>query len=164
MSKGNKDLVVSEGKLERLPRAAPLVLDPMDRMLDDLFGRQSMRPAGWKHPFAALPPLAPSMDVIERHDEVIVRAAVPGVKKEDLEVSVSGTLLTIRVETREEKKEEDGEYYRCELPHGSFSRALALPAEVDESKAKATMKDGMLELKLPKLEKGKRRTIRIARA
>jgi len=161
MATGNKHIVVSEGRLERLPHPAPWVLDPMERMHDDLFGRQSMRPAGGKHPFAALPALAPSMDVIERHDEIVVHAAVPGVRKEDIELSVSGTLLTIRCQARQEKKEEDGEYYRCELPQGSFSRALALPAEVDEAKAKATLHDGILELRLPKLEKGRRHRIRI---
>lgn len=122
-------------------------LDPTSRMLGELFGRQ--------------PPGTPGMDVIERHDEVVVRAAVPGVKKEDLDISVSGTLLTLRCDAREGGKSEEGEYYRRELPHGAFSRSLVLPAEVDEAKAKATLKDGVLELRLPKPEKLRRHRVRI---
>jgi HSP20 family protein len=128
-----------------------VILDPMDRMLGDFFGHRAARPAT----------LGPSLDVIERDDEVVVRAALPGVSKDDLEVSVSGTLLTLRGGAKEKKKEEEGEYYRAEIPHGPFERTLALPAEVDESKARAAMKDGMLELTLPKLDKAKRRRIRI---
>jgi len=161
MARRSRDIVASGGRLERLPRAAPLVLDPMDRMLDDVFGRQTMRPAGWKRPFAALPRLAPRIDVIERDHEIIVRAGVAGMSKRDIEVSVAGRLLTIRCRMREEAEKEQGGYYRCELPHGPFSRALALPAEVDESRAKATMKDGLLELRLPKLRRPKRHAIRI---
>ena len=129
--------------------AAPLSLDPAQRMLGELFSRHA--PAG----------LAPGMDVIERGDELIVRAALPGVKKEDIEISVSGTLLTLRCASREARTEEQGEYYCRELPRGAISRALVLPAEVDESKAQATLKDGILELRLPKPEALRRRRIRI---
>jgi HSP20 family protein len=125
-------------------------LDPMNRMVGEFFGHRPPRPAP-----------EPSLDVIERSDEIVVRAAVPGLKKQDLEVSVSGTLLTIRGNAEKMRREEEGEYYRAEIPHGPFERTLALPAEVDESKGKAIMKDGLLELTLPKLEKARRRTIRI---
>ena len=130
------------------PTAPPGSLDPAQRMLADLFGRQA--PAG----------AVPGMDVIERADEVIVRAAVPGVRKDDLEVSVSGTLLTLRCAERAAHKEELGEYYRRELPRG-FSRSLVLPAEVDEAKASATLRDGLLELRLPKPERQRRHRVRI---
>jgi HSP20 family molecular chaperone IbpA len=71
----------------------------------------------------------------------------------------------VRSRTRpgpQEEKEEKGDYYRCEISQGSFTRIIALPAEVDESKATASMKDGMLELTLPKAEKSKRHTISIS--
>jgi HSP20 family protein len=129
-----------------------VILDPMDRMLTDFFGHRVPRPAA----------LGPSLDVIERDDAVIVRAALPGVKKQDLEVSVSGTLLTLRgTAPAKPARPEEGEYYRAEIPHGPFERTLALPAEVDEAKGKATLKDGMLELVLPKLAKARRRRIGI---
>ena len=104
----------------------------------------------------------PSVDVIDRDDEVVVRAEVPGYKKEDIEVSVADSSLTIKGERKAEQKEEKGDYYRCEISQGAFSRTVALPAEVDDAKAKATMKDGMLELTLPKRDKSKRHTITIA--
>jgi HSP20 family protein len=126
-------------------------LDPMERMVGELFGRR---------PTPAAAP-APSVDVIERDDEVIVRAALPGVKKEDVEISVSATVLTLRGKAPEAKKQEEGEYYRAELPHGEFERTLVLPAEVDEAKARASMKEGILELTLPKLEKRRRRRIKV---
>jgi HSP20 family protein len=159
MAKGQRGVVIARAKPGRLPHAAQPLLDPTDRMLDDLFAHR--RASGWERPFAVPPGLGPSMDVIERSGEVIVRAALPGVKKENIEVSLSGVLLTIRGDAKERTKEEQGEYYRCEIPHGGFSRTLALPAEVDESKAKAAMKDGVLELRLPKPETAKRNKIRI---
>jgi HSP20 family protein len=123
----------------------------MNSMLTNFFGHRPPAP----------PDLGPSLDVIERDDEVVVRAAVPGMKRQDLEITVSGTLLTLRGEAAKQPKEEQGEYYRAEIPHGPFERTLALPAEVDDARAKATLKDGVLELTLPKLEKARRRRIRI---
>jgi len=161
MAQGEKAVAAPAGTLERLPRAEPLVLDPMAHMMDDLFGRQVLRPAGSRRPFAGLPPLAPVVDVIERDEEIIVRAAVPGVKKDDIDLSVSGTLLTIHCRMRE-AADEEGEYYRAELPRGSYSRVLALPAEVEEAKAKATLREGILELVLPKPHKSRRHRIKIA--
>jgi HSP20 family protein len=106
--------------------------------------------------------LATSVDVIVRDDEVLVRAELPGYKKEEIEISVSDSSLTLKGETKSEETEEKGDYYRCEISRGAFSRVIALPAEVDDSKAKASMKDGVLELTLPKREKSKRHAISIS--
>jgi HSP20 family protein len=154
MAKG-KDLTVSKGNLERMPRPMGLFGD-IDRMFDEFLNRR------WMRPLADLAGDMPSVDVIDRDDEVLVRAAVPGYKKDDLEISVSGDMLTISGETRSEEKEEKGDYYRAEITRGAFSRTIALPAAVDDAKAKATMKEGVLELTLPKVEKSKRRTIAIS--
>jgi HSP20 family protein len=159
MAKANKDVTVSKGTLERMPR--PALFGDVDRMFDDFFGRRWLRPFGWERPFAEMPAFGPSVDVIDRDDEVVVRAEVPGYKKEDIEVSVSDSSLTIKGETKTEEKEEKGDYYRCEISHGAFTRTITLPAEVDDAKAKASMKDGVLELTLPKLEKSKRHPITI---
>jgi HSP20 family protein len=129
---------------------AKSILDPMDRMLGELFGQRPAAPGA----------LEPLVDVIERDDEILVRAAVPGVKKHELQVSVSGTLLTLRGAPAQ-REDDKGEYYRAEIPRGAFERTLALPAEVDDSKAKASMADGVLELILPKPQQARRRTIRI---
>lgn len=159
MAKG-KDIEVSKGKLERMPRAGSTLSD-IDRLFDDFIGRRWLRPFGWERPLAEMPEFVPSIDVIDREDEVVVRAEVPGYKKEDIEISVTDSMLTIRGETKTEEKEEKGDYYRCEISHGAFTRTLDLPAKVDDSKAKAAMKDGVIELTLPKVEKSKRRTINI---
>lgn len=143
MARRGTDVVVSRGKLERLPRPASL-FGAFDRLFDDFF-----------------PDIGPSVDVIDRDDEVVVRAEVPGFRKEDIEISVSGDLLTLSGATSREEKEERGTYYRAEITRGAFSRTLMLPAEVDDSKAKATMRDGLLELRLPKVERSRRRTITI---
>jgi len=158
MAKSSKEIAVSKGALERLPRPA---FGNLERMFEDFFGRRWMRPAGWERAFAELPTL-PHVDVIDRDNELVVRAEVPGYKKDDLEISVADGLLTIKGETRAEEKEEKGDYYRCEISRGAFSRSIGLPAAVDDTKAKASVKDGMLELTLPKLEKSKRHTIAIS--
>ena len=159
MAKANKEVTVSKGTLERVPR--PALFGDIDRAFDDFFNRRWLRPFAWERPFAEMAVSMPSVDVIDRDDEVLVRAEVPGYKKEDIEISVADSSLTIKGETKAEQKEEKGDYYRCEISHGAFSRTIALPANVDESKAKASMKDGMLELTLPKLEKSKRHAISI---
>ena len=98
---------------------------------------------------------------MDKEEVVIVRAEVPGMKKEDLEVSVTDNTVTIRGSTKHEEKTEEGEYYRCEISRGEFSRTVGLPAEVDGDKAKATFKDGVLELTLPKVAVSKRRSIKV---
>ncbi|TAK87501.1 MAG: Hsp20/alpha crystallin family protein [Betaproteobacteria bacterium] len=159
MAKSGKEITIAKGAPERMLR--PALFSDFDRMFDDFFGRRWMRPFGWERPLGEMVSL-PSVDVIDRDDEVVVRADVPGYKKEDIEISVSGSSLTIKGETKAEEKEEKGDYYRCEISHGAFSRTVALPADVDDSKARASMKDGVLELALPKLEKSRRHTISIS--
>jgi HSP20 family protein len=103
----------------------------------------------------------PKVDVIDRDNEVVVKAEMPGVKKDDIRVSLVGNVMTIKGETKREEKEEKGDYYRCEISRGEFSRMLTLPAEVDESKAKAELHDGVLEVTLPKIETAKKRDIKV---
>ena len=79
----------------------------------------------------------------------------------DLDVSVSENSVTIKGETSHETKEEKGDYVRSELSRGTFSRMVSLPGTVDAEKAKATFKDGILELSLPKVEKSKRKSVAI---
>lgn len=160
MAKESKEVTVSKGTVERLPRPASLFAE-MDRMFDEFFNRRWLRPLGWPRAFAEIGEL-PSVDVVDREQDVLVRVAVPGYRKEDIEVSVSNGVLTIKGETKSEKKEEKGDYYAAEIMQGAFSRSIALPAEVQEEKASASLKDGILELVFPKAEKSKRRTISIS--
>lgn len=93
---------------------------------------------------------APKVDVIDRSKEVVIRAEIPGVDKDDLEVSVTENSLTIKGQTRREVDKEEGDYHRREISTGSFQRTLALPMDVEAEKCKASFKDGLLELVFPK--------------
>jgi HSP20 family protein len=150
-----------------VPRRELSLLDEMDRAFDSLFHR------GWLRPFReAWPELArleetfgmgmPRVDVLDRDEEILVRAEVPGVEKKDLQVDLSGQLLTIHGERRREEKEEKGEYFRSEIAHGVFSRTIRLPEDVALDKVKAEFKDGILEVHLPKTHRTERRRIEVA--
>lgn len=148
------------------PKRTLSPFEEMDRLFEDYFSRGWMRPFRWEWP--SLGEMAkpfegkmPKVDVIERDDEVIVKAELPGVDKKDLDVSVTENSVTIKGSTSHEEKEEKGDYYRCEISRGAYARTVALPSYVDADKAKANFKDGVLELKLPKVEKSKRRSIEI---
>lgn len=120
---------------------------------------------GWIKPFEGRRELQlenlPKVDVIDRDDAIVVKAALPGVAKEDLEVSTTAQTVTIRGTTRKETKEEKDQYYRCEIATSDYLRTVPLPASIDESKVKAKFKDGLLELTCPKLESSKRRSVKI---
>jgi HSP20 family protein len=139
--------------------------EEMDRLFERFFPHSWLRPwraelPGWGElmPFEVR---TPRVDVIDHEDELIVRAEVPGVKKDDLDVSVTDDTITIHGEVKHETAEEEGEYYHREMTYGSFYRVIPLPAGVDTEKCKVTFKDGILEMKLPKLEAAKRRKIEI---
>lgn len=135
-----------------------------DRMLESFFDRGRM-PSRWEHPlwerFAAFEKGMPKVDVIDRDAEVVVRAEAPGFEREELDVSVTDGAVTIKGDHREERKEEEGEYFRSEISHGSFTRTVALPGEVDTDKAEASFKNGVLELTLPKLKRANRRKVEV---
>jgi len=140
--------------------------DEMDRLFERVFPRGWLRPFGWESPLLSefaepLEMRPPRMDVFDGEENVVIRAEVPGVDKKDLAITVNDTSATIKGKVMREAKEEKGEYYRCEIGSGEFSRTLMLPCAVDASKASAQLKDGVLELTLPKIEKSKRHTIRI---
>jgi HSP20 family protein len=93
---------------------------------------------------------APAIDVVDRKDEVVLRADLPGMTEKDVEVTMQDGNLTIRGERKEEKEEKEENYYCCERSYGAFSRALAVPAGVNVGKINATFKNGVLEVHLPK--------------
>ncbi len=94
----------------------------------------------------------PAVDVYETDDEVVVKAQLPGVKKEDLDVNIQENTLTIRAETRREEEVDEEGYFRRELRYGSWARRLPLPAEVDEEQVSAKLTDGLLEVRAIKRE------------
>jgi len=93
----------------------------------------------------------PKVDVIDREGELCVRAELPGVSKDDLSVTLDDNRLGIHAKVEKEERQETGQYHRRERRTGEFQRTLQLPAHVDSEKAKATFKEGILELILPKL-------------
>jgi len=140
--------------------------EAMDKLFESHFPRGWMRPfrmewPSWAEGMAPFEGKTPKVDVIDRDDEVLVKAELPGVDKKDVDISVTRNTVTIKGTTSHEEKEEKGDYYRCEMSRGSYQRTVMLPADVAEDKAKAKFKDGVLELTLPKLEKAKRHTVKV---
>lgn len=153
--------------VETTPRRELSLIDDMDRMFESFFNR------GWLRPFREMWPewarfeeglefRTPRVDVINRDEEVLVRAELPGVKREDLTVELTGDVLTIRGEQHHEERKEEGDVVRAEIARGAFSRTMTMPGGLDGEHVKAEFKDGVLEVHLPKLEKTERRRIEIA--
>ena len=103
----------------------------------------------------------PKMDVIDRDKEVFVKAELPGIEKDDLDISISNDRLVIKGMTSHEEKEEDGDYIKQEISKSEVYRSVQLPSEVDDSKAKTSFKNGVLELTIPKTKSAHRRRIEI---
>lgn len=93
---------------------------------------------------------APAVEVADTKDTVVVKAQVPGVSKEQIQVTVSEGMVTIKGEMKEEAKQEEKNYLRREFHYGAFTRTVSLPAGVQAEKATAQLKDGMLEVTIPK--------------
>lgn len=142
----------------------PSTMDEFEQWFDDFFSRGWLQPffrRGWPEFEPMFGGKMPKVDVIDRDEEIFVRAEMPGVTKDDLDVSLSDNMLTIRAKVQQEKKEEKGHYYRREMSRGEFQRSLRLPANVEGDKTKANFKDGILELVVPKTPGSKRQTIKI---
>jgi len=128
--------------------------------LDDVF-------EGFFRPYAANPgdvsgSLVPAIDLHEDGKSYTVRAEIPGVKKEDIDVTVHDGVLTINAESRYEHEEkEEGRVIRQERRYGKYVRTIRLGKDVDDSSVKANYKDGVLELELPKVEEVKPKKIAI---
>jgi HSP20 family protein len=105
---------------------------------------------------------SPSVDVSETKDNVIVNAEIPGMSKEDVKVTVQDNILTLSGEKKQEKEEKNGSYHRIERSYGSFRRSFILPTPVEADKVKATYKDGILRITLPKTEEVKANEIPIS--
>jgi HSP20 family protein len=128
----------------------------MDRLVEDSFVRPWRREGSWT---AGLP-----VDMYETKDALVVKARVPGVDPEDVELTIHGDSLTIKAELRSDATQDDAKnwnWYRQELFYGSVSRSLSLPTLVEPEKAEATFRHGELTLLLPKAEAVKPRSIKI---
>ena len=136
------------------------LLRPWNGDFDNLF-EGFLRPARWTEETAS-DGLIPALDVVERENEFIVKAEMPGVKKDEIEVSLENGVLTIGAETKSETVEKDGDrVIRQERRYGKYVRSLRIGKEIDEKKIKAAYKDGVLELTLPKAETAKPKKISV---
>jgi len=120
--------------------------DEMDRIFDEFgFGRRwHRRPA-----IEEANTWAPRIDVTQRNDELVIRADLPGLTKEDVKVDVTDDMITIEGERRHEQHEEEGGVYRSERSYGSFYRSIPLPEGAMTDRAKATFSNGVLEITMP---------------
>jgi HSP20 family protein len=129
----------------------------MERMFEELMGRRTWMPF---FPEELAAPM-PAIDVYDEENEVVVKAELPGINKEDLEVNITDHTVTITGEKKEEKKVERKDYYRHERSYGSFTRSIPLPEDVEIDRSKATFKEGVLEVRVPHSEEAKKKRKKI---
>ena len=130
-------------------------LEEWERRFDDFFGRPM-----WRWPFEEKGWM-PAVDVFEKDDRFVVKAELPGMKEEDIDVSVVGDTLTIKGEKNTESEVKEEDYYRSERAYGSFYRSVPLPSTVDASKIEASYEDGVLQVTLPKMPEVKPKKIEV---
>jgi len=124
-------------------------MEEIERHFGDIFG-QSLLPA-WRRLPLEEKGWIPAIDVFEKEDKFVVKAELPGMKEDDIDVSVVGDTLTIKGEKKTEAEVKEDDYYRCERSYGSFFRTVALPSHVDAKKIEASYEEGVLEITLPKV-------------
>ena len=131
----------------------------MEEFFGDFFPRRWMEgfePFAWRKPFwpevEGKFDFLPNVDMIDKDDELLIRAEMPGVKKDDLEVTIAGDRLTLQAKRDFEEKEEKDDFFRHEMAYGRMFRTVRLPVEVYGDKAKAELEDGIVEIRLPKVE------------
>jgi HSP20 family protein len=156
--------VISRNR-ERLARREPLgsvdspfsmlerFADEVDRVFDQFgLGRSWIAPrqrGRWFTPLSGIEAWAPDVEVYQRNNDLVVRADLPGMKKDDVSIDVTDGALTISGERRQEQETDRGGVYRSERSYGSFCRTIPLPEGAIADQAKATFKDGVLEVTMP---------------
>jgi len=143
---GNKDLLGPFG---------------FDRSIHQLFDSFMDFPKEWDFPIKGTNELFPKVDISETPQQYDIRAEIPGMKKEDIKISVNKNVLTLSGEKKEEKKIEDKKVHRMESYYGSFQRSFVLPDGIKADKVEATFKDGVLAITVPKSEETKEKTVEI---
>lgn len=123
-----------------------------DRIFDDNFFRPTWSGNGHA---------APLVDLYQTADEIHVKAAMPGVKAEDVEIQVHGDVLTLKAESKHEEEHKDATYHVRERRYQSYARSLSLPTPVKADKAQAEVTDGILHITLPKAEEAKPKVITV---
>jgi HSP20 family protein len=128
--------------------------EAMDRLFDDAF----TSPIGWSANGGSS---VPAIDLYQNDNEVVVKAALPGIKAEDVQISVNADMLTLRGESKEESIQKEATYHIHEQHFGSFERSIALPTHIETDKARADFENGILTVTLPKAETVKPKMISV---
>jgi HSP20 family protein len=135
----------------------------MGQYFEDVFGRPFL-PSAWSSFLGGEEKVwAPSIDVIEEDDRFLVKAELPDVEEEDIDISISGNMLTIEGEKQTQSEGKKDGYHYSEASYGSFSRSITIPSTVDASKIEASCDKGVLEITLPKMPEAKPKKIAVAK-
>jgi HSP20 family protein len=129
------------------------VHDEMDRLFDQFFGGLPYR--------TDVGTFAPAVDIMESPEGFVLKADLPGIDQKDVKVSVMGDVLTIRGERRQTATQKDGNLHRSERLYGSFERSFTLGVSVRADQVKASYRDGVLEVRVPKAEEARMREIEV---
>jgi len=134
----------------------------MDRVMEDFFGRR-MRPWWPDRWFRAdeMELKVPRVDLFEEKDDIVIKAELPGMEKDNIEVNLTDHTLTIKGEKKKEEEIKEEKYYRSERSFGSFMRVIELPRDVQADKVKAAFKNGVLEVRVPKTEEAKAKEVKV---
>jgi HSP20 family protein len=132
------------------------IQEEINRLFDWTLGRRSGEDLGllqgeW----------VPAIDVAENESSVFVKVELPGMSEKDVDVNILGNTLTIKGQKTKEEEKKDQNYYRLERSYGSFQRSVTLPSAVEADKCKASFKDGVLEIEMPKKEEAKPKQIKV---
>ncbi len=136
-------------------------LEDVSNRLNNFFRRPAAS-ADSGQDMLAMADWAPSVDISETDTAYMVKAEIPGVKKEDVKVTLQDGMLTIQGERKQEKEENGKKFHRIERSYGSFVRSFRVPGDADENSVKAEFKDGLLNVTLGKSEKAKPRQINVS--
>ena len=126
--------------------------EAMDHLFDDAFTRPLSLRDAWT---------VPAIDMYQTDDEIVVKAALPGIKAEEVQINITGEVLTLKGEMKQEEDIKEKAWHIHEQRYGSFERSVALPTDVVADKAKAEFENGILTITLPKAEDVKPRTITV---
>jgi HSP20 family protein len=124
----------------------------MDRLFDDAFTRPLSLRDGWS---------APAIDMFQSDDEIVVKAALPGIKADEVQINITGEVLTLKGEVKQSQEMEEKAWHIREQRFGSFERSIALPTDVVADKAQADFENGILTITLPKAEEVKPKSITV---
>jgi HSP20 family protein len=138
------------------PRGVSDIQGEVNRLFDSFFGRPSAVATG-----SGLRMWAPVLDMHETKDDVVLNFELPGITEKDISLSITGDLLTLKGERTFNRDAKDDNYHHVERAYGKFERSVQLPMAVQASKVKATYRDGVLEVRLPKAEEVKPKAIKI---